>query len=142
MHTPDVPTSGHPPQSARPDAWEADGVLRAPLPRAPVPPSGEGPAPPHRDAERGRLERGAAALQPFWWRDAARQTWPWRRQPAEPAAAWGDRERFWEPPRICVPGTHGAGRGQSAAFIFPGELIFSPLNAHKSLEDSPALRFC
>lgn len=46
MHTPDVPTSGHPPQSARPDAWEADGVLRAPLPRAPVPPSGEGPAPP------------------------------------------------------------------------------------------------
>lgn len=120
MHTPDVPTSGHPPQSARPDAWEADGVLRAPLPRAPVPPSGEGPAPPHRDAERGRLERGAAALQPFWWRDAARQTWPWRRQPAEPAAAWGDRERFREPPASACRGRTEQGAAKARPLFSPG----------------------
>lgn len=106
-------------------------MLRAPLPRAPVPPSGEGPAPPHRDAERGGLERGAAALQPFWWRDAARQTWPWRRQPAEPAAARGDRERSREPPASACRGRTEQGAAKARPLFSPGINILTTKCAQK-----------
>lgn len=103
--------------------------------------SGEGPAPPHRDAEKRETSEVRPICSLSGDERPARQTRPRATDPPSQPQP-GVTRTFPRPP--CASACWDAGlraRPKRLLFFF-GELIFSSLNAHKSLDNSPAFRFC